>query len=168
MGNPFLEKILIESCLEVVATGKVDGLQDLGAAGLTCASVECAANGQMGFEIDVSLISRRESGMQAYEVMLSETQERMLFSVSPQNLDDVCGIFEKWEINHDVIGKVTKREFATILENGKLIADVPINILTDPPLYTVDAIESFEITKARETSLENIPLPIESLSLIHI
>ena len=162
VGNPFLEKILIESCLEVVATGKVDGLQDLGAAGLTSASVECAANGQMGFEIDVSLIPRRESGMQAYEVMLSETQERMLFSVSPQNLDDVCGIFEKWEINHDVIGKVTKREFATILENGKLIADVPINILTDPPLYTVDAIESFGITKARETSLENIPLPIES------
>ena len=162
VGNPFLEKILIESCLDVVASGRVDGLQDLGAAGLTSASVECAANGNMGFEIDVSLIPRRESGMEAYEVMLSETQERMLFSISPENLDYVCSIFEKWDINHDVIGKVTTREYATILENGKLIADVPINILTDAPLYTLEGVESRDIIKARETSLENIPLPQES------
>ncbi|MFL2804091.1 MAG: phosphoribosylformylglycinamidine synthase subunit PurL [Dehalococcoidia bacterium] len=168
VGNPFLEKILIESCLEAVSSGKVDGLQDLGAAGLTSASVECAANGNMGFEIDVSLIPRRESGLEAYEVMLSETQERMLFSISPENLDYVSSIFKKWDINHNVIGKVTKREYATILESGELIADVPINILTDPPLYTLDGIESLEISEARQTSLKNIPIPQESQMTIFL
>ena len=89
VGNPFLEKVLIEACLEVASSGKIVGLQDLGAAGLTSAAVECAANGGSGIELDIDKVPRRDSGMEPYEVMLSETQERMLLIVYPKNLEFV-------------------------------------------------------------------------------
>ena len=94
----FLEKILIESCLEAAISGKIDGMQDLGAAGLTSAAVECALNGSSGIEIDVGKIPRRDAGMEPYEVMLSETQERMLISVSVDRLKEVKDIFDNWDI----------------------------------------------------------------------
>ena len=101
VGNPFLEKILIESCLEAAISGKIDGMQDLGAAGLTSAAVECALNGSSGIEIDVAKIPRRDAGMEPYEVMLSETQERMLISVSVDRLKEVKGIFDNCAEFHD-------------------------------------------------------------------
>ena len=107
VGDPFLEKVLIEACLEAAASGWLDGLQDMGAAGLTSSVMECAARGGTGVEIDVALVPRREGGMSAYEVMLSESQERMLLIVAPGRERDVAAIFEKWDLHVVAIGKVT-------------------------------------------------------------
>jgi phosphoribosylformylglycinamidine synthase len=168
VGNPFLEKKLIEACLEIVYSGKIDGMQDLGAAGLTSAAVECAANGGNGIEIDVSLISRRDSDMEPYEVMLSETQERMLMSVKPENLKFVINIFEKWDINSEVIGTVTDTANTVITDNGKVIADLPVYILTDPPLYTLNGIESSEVGISRNFDLSKFSLSNDTPSNIFL
>src|SRR5438270_3202336 len=103
VGNPFLEKLLIEACLELHASGKIVGMQDLGAAGLTSAVVEAASKGGSGVEIDVQKVSRRATGMTAYDVMLSESQERMLVVVEPPSVEFVQGIFERWGLHADVI-----------------------------------------------------------------
>ena len=138
VGNPFLEKSLIEACLEVAQSDAVVGIQDLGAAGLSSASVECAANADAGFRIDVSKTPRRESGMLPYEVMLSESQERMLIVVKPGRAREVSAIFDKWDLRSDVIGEVTSDGQATILEEGEERGSVPVRLLTDPPLYRGD------------------------------
>ncbi|MBA12701.1 MAG: phosphoribosylformylglycinamidine synthase subunit PurL [SAR202 cluster bacterium] len=159
VGNPFLEKILIEACLAVGKAGLIDGLQDLGAAGLTSAAVESASNGRVGIEINIENISRRDSGMEPYEVMLSETQERMLLSVNPKNLDKVIEIFDRWDIKCDVIGSTIEEENVKIFENGDLKAYLPIDILTNPPLYRLKGIQSQDITDAQKYNLEAIPVP---------
>ena len=159
VGNPFLEKILIEACLAVGKAGLVDGLQDLGAAGLTSAAVESASNGRVGIEINIENISRRDSGMEPYEVMLSETQERMLLSVNPKNLDKVIEIFDRWDIKCDVIGSTIEEENVKIFENGDLKAYLPIDILTNPPLYRLKGIQSQDITDAQKYNLEAISVP---------
>ncbi len=159
VGNPFLEKILIEACLAVGKAGLIDGLQDLGAAGLTSAAVESASNGRVGIEINIENISRRDSGMEPYEVMLSETQERMLLSVNPKNLDKVIEIFDRWDIKCDVIGSTIEEENVKIFENGDLKAYLPIDILTNPPLYRLKGIQSQDITDAQKYNLEAISVP---------
>ena len=95
VGNPFLEKVLIEACLEALGTGKVRALQDLGAAGLTSAAVESVARGGRGFALDITQVHRREDGMTGYEVMLSESQERMLLVAAPEHVPDVSAVFEE-------------------------------------------------------------------------
>ena len=119
VGNPFLEKVLIEACLEAATSDAVVGIQDLGAAGLTSASVECASNAGAGLSIDVAKAPRRESGMEPYEVMLSESQERMLIVVKPGREREVAQIFDKWDLRSDVIGEVTDDGLATILDKGQ-------------------------------------------------
>ena len=138
VGNPFLEKVLIEACLEAAQSDAVVGIQDLGAAGLTSASVECASNADAGIRIDVARAPRRESGMEPYEVMLSESQERMLIVVKPGREREVRLIFDKWDLRSDVIGEVTADGLATILDEGHERGSVPVRLLTDPPLYRGD------------------------------
>ena len=159
VGNPFLEKILIESCLEVASTGKIDGMQDLGAAGLTSASVECAASGGSGIEIDIDTIPRRDENMTPYEVMLSETQERMLVSVKPENLELVTKIFDRWDIENTVIGRVTDSKKAQIISGGELLADLPVELLVDPPLYVIESIPSPNLKELQNYNLDSVAIP---------
>ncbi|MED5410003.1 MAG: phosphoribosylformylglycinamidine synthase subunit PurL, partial [Chloroflexota bacterium] len=159
VGNPFLEKILIESCLEVASTGKIDGMQDLGAAGLTSASVECAASGGSGIEIDIDTIPRRDENMTPYEVMLSETQERMLVSVKPENLELVTKIFDRWDIENTVIGRVTDSKKAQIISGGELLADLPVELLVDPPLYVIESIPSPNLIELQNYNLDSVSIP---------
>ena len=135
VGDPFLEKVLIEACLEAAASGWLDGLQDMGAAGLTSSVMECAARGGTGVEIDVALVPRREGGMSAYEVMLSESQERMLLIVAPGRERDVAAIFEKWDLHVVTIGKVTSDGMARVYDDGVLVAEVDVDTLVDAPQY---------------------------------
>ena len=134
-GNPSLEKLLIEACLELAQTDWIVGMQDLGAAGLTSSTVECAARGGSGVEIDVRKVSRREEGMTPYEVMLSESQERMLVIVKRGCEDKVKALLARWEIHFDIIGRVTDTGLAVVKEGEKVVAEIPVNLLVSPPLY---------------------------------
>jgi len=160
VGNPFLEKLLIEACLELAETDWIAGMQDLGAAGLTSAAVESAARGKGGIEIDVLKVPRREKGMTPYEVMLSESQERMLVIVKKGYQDKVRAVFDHWELHSDVIGQVTVDGLARIKEGEKVVAEVPMNLLTSPPLYRrrvkkprwLDELQSFNVTSVPDLS----------------
>ncbi len=136
VGDPFMEKVLLEACLEVLKTGAVVGIQDMGAAGLTCSTAECASRAGTGIEIDVARVPRRESGMSAYEVLLSESQERMLLVAQKGREAEVEQVFEKWGLHADCIGAVTDGDRLRVFFDGRLEADVPVAALTDDaPLY---------------------------------
>ena len=135
VGNPFLEKLLIEACLELHQSGKIVGMQDLGAAGITSAVVEAASKGGSGVEIDVRKVSRRATGMTAYDVMLSESQERMLVVVEPSSVAFVQSIFDRWGLHADVIGRVTGDGRVRVLDGTETVADVPAEILANAPTY---------------------------------
>lgn len=154
VGNPFLEKVLIEACMEVSNKEFLVGIQDLGAAGLTSAIVESAAKAGSGFEIDISNIPKREEGMDAYDVMLSESQERMLIIVKPGTENLVKEIFDKWDLQSSVIGKVTGDGLARIFDKGIIQCEAPINILADSPTYklkgekpvVLDSLQAFDFS----------------------
>ena len=135
VGDPFLEKVLIEACLEAAGSGLLDGMQDLGAAGLTSSVMECAARGGTGVEIDVARVPRREDGMTPYEVMLSESQERMLLIVKPENEDAVRRIFDRWDVPLTAIGTVTGDGVARVYDGPELAAEVNIATLVEAPQY---------------------------------
>jgi len=136
VGDPFMEKLLLEACLEVMATDACVGVQDMGAAGLTCATSETGSRGGVGVEIDVTHVPQRETGMTPYEIMLSESQERMLLIVRKGREADVERIFEKWDLHAVRIGEVTADDRLRIRQNGVLVADVPNRALTDEaPVY---------------------------------
>jgi phosphoribosylformylglycinamidine synthase subunit PurL len=136
VGDPFMEKVLLEACLEAMASGAVVGIQDMGAAGLTCSTSEMGARAGTGIEIDVARVPKRETGMSAYEVMLSESQERMLLVAARGREDEIVRIFEKWDLHAEAIGRVTEGERLRIFDGGRLEADVPNRALTDDaPLY---------------------------------
>jgi phosphoribosylformylglycinamidine synthase len=143
VGNPFLEKLLMEACLELTEQHKdwIVGLQDLGAAGLTSSSVECAAKAGTGIIIDVAKVPRREAGMTAYDVMLSESQERMLVIVKPQHEDDVRALFERWELHCATIGVVTDDGIVRIRDGATEVAAVPAKMLTDAPTYVREGVK---------------------------
>ena len=150
VGNPFLEKLLLEACLELLQTDYVVAMQDLGAAGMTSSIVECASSGGVGIEIDVSKVSRREQGMNAYEVMLSESQERMLVIIRENGLEAVQEIFDRWDLHSDVIGQVTDDGHVRILDSGAVVADVPARLYTDEcPTYVRPSVESADIQTLR-------------------
>ncbi len=143
VGNPFLEKLLMEACLELLETDDVVGMQDLGAAGITSSAVECAGRAGTGIEIDVRKVARRERGMNAYEVMLSESQERMLVIVKPEAVQRVRDRFARWELHADAIGVVTADGRVRVRDGGTLVVDVPTHLLTEGcPTYTPPAVES--------------------------
>ena len=136
VGDPFAEKLLLEACLELFKTDHVVGIQDMGAAGLTSSSVEMAARGSVGIELDMDRVPRREEGMTPYELMLSESQERMLMVVHKGREDAVKEIFRKWDLEAEVIGRVVEGNDIRLLESGKVVADIPVPFLTDDaPVY---------------------------------
>ena len=159
VGNPFMEKSLIEACLEVAKTGNIIGLQDLGAAGLTSASVEAASNGESGIQIDVALVPRRETGMTPYEVMLSESQERMLVVVKPGHEDAVKAVFDKWDLQSTVIGASTDDGLARILDGGEPQGEPPVRTLTDAPQYRLQGVKAEWLTTLQSRDLSALPLP---------
>jgi phosphoribosylformylglycinamidine synthase subunit PurL len=136
VGDPFLEKLLLEACLEAMQTGAVVGIQDMGAAGLTCSTCEMGARGEVGIEIELDRVPQRETGMNAYEIMLSESQERMLLVAESGREQEVLKVFEKWGLDAVIVGKVTSGSRLRVLEHGKLVADIPNSALTDDaPVY---------------------------------
>ena len=159
VGNPFMEKVLIEACLEAAQNEHVVGIQDLGAAGLTSASVEAAASSGRGLEIDVARIPRRATGMASYEVMLSESQERMLIIVQDGHEKEIQAIFDRWDLRSDVIGKVTDDGVARIFEDGELAGHVPVGLLTDPPLYRLQGLKPAGLDDLQSEDLSTLPLP---------
>lgn len=137
VGDPFLEKLLLEACLEAMRSGAIAGIQDMGAAGLTSSSVEMAARAGTGLELDLTLVPQRETGMTAYEMMLSESQERMLIVARKGRERELVEIFNKWDLDAVVIGKVVEGDRLRIFHNGKVEADLPVLALTDEaPKYT--------------------------------
>jgi phosphoribosylformylglycinamidine synthase II len=131
VGDPFLEKLLLEACLEAMRSGAVAGIQDMGAAGLTSSSCEMAARAGTGIELDLSLVPQREEDMTAYEMMLSESQERMLIVAHKGREREVVDIFRKWELDAVVIGRVVEGAFVQVIHNGERVADIPVAALTD-------------------------------------
>ena len=136
VGDPFLEKLLLEACLEAMRSGAVAGIQDMGAAGLTCSTCEMAARAETGIEIDLALVPQRETGMTAYEMLLSESQERMLIVAHAGREREVADIFRKWDLDAVVIGRVRDDGRMRVSHNGEVVCDVPVKGLTDEaPVY---------------------------------
>jgi phosphoribosylformylglycinamidine synthase II len=131
VGDPFLEKLLLEACLEAMRSGAIAGIQDMGAAGLTSSSCEMAARAGTGIELDLSLVPQREVGMTAYEMLLSESQERMLIVAHSGREREVMDIFRKWDLDAVVIGRVRDTKRMQVIHNGVMVADIPVEALTD-------------------------------------
>src|SRR5690349_15531269 len=131
VGDPFLEKLLLEACLEAMRSGAVAGIQDMGAAGLTSSSCEMAARAGTGIELDLSLVPQREQNMTAYEMLLSESQERMLVVAHAGREREVVDIFRKWDLDAVVIGRVRDTQRMQVIHNGETVADIPVDALTD-------------------------------------
>jgi len=131
VGDPFLEKLLLEACLEAMRSGAVAGIQDMGAAGLTSSSCEMAARAGTGIELDLSLVPQREQNMTAYEMLLSESQERMLIVAHAGREREVMDIFRKWDLDAVVIGRVRDSGRMQVIHNGETVADIPVEALTD-------------------------------------
>jgi phosphoribosylformylglycinamidine synthase len=136
VGDPFLEKLLLEACLEAMQTGAVVGIQDMGAAGLTCSTCEMGARGGVGLEIELDRVPQRETGMSPYEIMLSESQERMLLVAQKGREEEVFKVFDKWGLDAVTVGRVTHDAKLRVLEHGKVVAEIPNEALTDgAPVY---------------------------------
>ena len=154
VGDPFMEKLLLEACLEVMKSDALIGIQDMGAAGLTCSTSEMGSRGGAGVEIDVSLVPQRETGMTPYEIMLSESQERMLLVVKPGREPEVERIFDKWDLHAVRIGKVTADGRLRVKDRGATVADIPNRALTDEaPLYHRPMSEPAYLQEAQKLDL---------------
>src|ERR1700720_3666208 len=136
VGDPFMEKLLLEACLEAMQTGAVVAIQDMGAAGLTCSTMEMASRGGTGIEIDLAKVPQRETGMTPYEIMLSESQERMLLVAEKGREREVLNVFKKWGLDAVVVGTVTDGGIAKILDHGQIAAEIPAHPLAEEgPVY---------------------------------
>jgi len=136
VGDPFLEKLLLEACLEAMQTGAIVGIQDMGAAGLTCSTCEMGGRGRVGIEIELDRVPQRETNMTPYEIMLSESQERMLLVAQKGREHEVYRVFEKWGLDAAEVGRVTLDNKLRVLEHGKVVAEIPNQALTDEaPVY---------------------------------
>jgi phosphoribosylformylglycinamidine synthase subunit PurL len=136
MGDPFMEKLLLEACLEAMATGAVLGIQDMGAAGLTCSTCEMGARGDLGLTVELDRVPQRETGMTSYEIMLSESQERMLLVADKERAVEVLDVFSKWGLDASIVGEVTAEPNMRITQRGVVVANIPNKSLTDDaPLY---------------------------------
>src|SRR6202000_2532646 len=136
VGDPFTEKLLIEACLELMATDAIISIQDMGAAGLTSSAVEMASKGNLGIELNLDKVPLREEGMSAYEIMLSESQERMLMVLKPGREAEAEAIFKKWELDFAVIGHLTDNGRLICKRHGQIEVDIAVGPLVDQsPLY---------------------------------
>src|SRR4030081_3858654 len=166
VGDPFMEKLLLEACLEVMRTDALVGIQDMGAAGLTCSTTEMGSRGGAGVEIDVSLVPQRETGMTPYEIMLSESQERMLLVVQKGREAEVERIFEKWDLHAVCIGTVTGDGMLRIKERGAVVAEIPNRALTDEaPVYRRPMSEPEYLREVQQLDLDALGSP-ERLALL--
>ncbi|HEY0461231.1 MAG TPA: phosphoribosylformylglycinamidine synthase subunit PurL [Pyrinomonadaceae bacterium] len=164
VGDPFLEKLLLEACLEAMRSGAIAGIQDMGAAGLTSSSVEMAARAGTGLELDLTLVPQRETGMTAYEMMLSESQERMLIVARSGREKQVVDIFKKWDLDAVVIGKVVEGHHLRVFHKGILEAEIPVDTVTDAaPKYNRPMSPRSRV--ANPKSKENIDLKLGTWDL---
>ena len=159
VGDPFMEKLLIEACLELGETDYLVGLQDLGAAGLTSSSVEAAHKGESGVDIDVSRVPCREESMTPYEIMLSESQERMLAIVCQGAEEHVAAIFARWGLHSAVIGQVTADGMVRVRNGGEVVADIPAHLLADAPTYEREGTPPAYLQETRAFRQEELPEP---------
>lgn len=137
VGDPFMEKLVMEACLELIDSGIVIGIQDMGAAGLTCSSAEMASKAGNGIELDLDKVPQREEGMTAYEMMLSESQERMLFVTEPHHEEQAREIFRRWGLDCPRVGTVTDDGRLRLIQNGEVVGDMPVTALVDEcPMYS--------------------------------
>jgi phosphoribosylformylglycinamidine synthase len=158
VGDPFMEKLVCEACLELLATGAVAGIQDMGAAGLTCSTCETAARAGTGIEIELNKVPQRAPGMTSYEIMLSESQERMLIIVTKGREEEVKRIFDKWDLPWAQIGIVTDTGRMVVKHNGRVVADIPAKKLADEaPVYQREAKEPAYVEEVRAFRLDGIP-----------
>jgi phosphoribosylformylglycinamidine synthase len=160
VGDPFLEKLLLEACLELMATDALVAIQDMGAAGLTCSSTEMGARGRTGIEIDLDKVPQRERGMTPYEILLSESQERMLLVAKAGREREVEAIFEKWDLDASNIGKVTSGDRLRVRAGGALVADVPNRALADEgPVYERPMAAPAYLSKLSDVKVEDLEEP---------
>src|SRR5512133_2187501 len=156
VGDPFTEKLLIEACLELMATDAIVAIQDMGAAGLTSSSVEMASKGGAGIRLDMNQVPARETGMTAYEFMLSESQERMLMVLRPDREQVARDIFHKWDLDFAVVGRITDTGRITVRHHGLVEADIPLAPLNDQaPLYTRPTIDTPKQEKLNPARIED-------------
>ncbi|MBM7854254.1 phosphoribosylformylglycinamidine synthase [Desulfohalotomaculum tongense] len=162
VGDPFMEKLLLEACLEVIKSGYVVGIQDMGAAGLTSSSCEMASRAGTGIEMDLSLVPRREEGMTPYELMLSESQERMLVVVKKGTAEKVKEIFARWDLEAVVVGRVTGDGMLRLTEGEQVVAEIPAQALTDEaPVYERPYSEPEYLSAVQELPVAKIPQPVD-------
>lgn len=158
VGDPFMEKLVCEACLELLATGVVAGIQDMGAAGLTCSTCETASRAGTGIEIELNKVPQRAPNMTSYEIMLSESQERMLIIVNKGHEEEVKRIFDKWDLPWAEIGHVTDTGRMVVRHDGKIVADIPAaKLANDAPVYQREAREPEYLKSVRAFSLAEIP-----------
>jgi phosphoribosylformylglycinamidine synthase subunit PurL len=169
VGDPFTEKLLLEATLEVIQQELVVAIQDMGAAGLTCSSSEMAGKTDVGIELDVAKVPKRETGMSSYEIMLSESQERMLIVIEPVNFAKLEAIFHKWDLSAVVIGKVTGDGLLRVLEEGVIKAELPARMLVlggDAPVYTRETKRPAYLDNVQKLNLGDIPEPKDYNSVL--
>ena len=160
VGDPFKEKLLIEACLELMAGDAILGIQDMGAAGLTCSTCEMASRGGVGIEIDLAEVPRRETGMLPYEVMLSESQERMLLVVRRGSEQQVLDVFQKWDLDAVIIGQVTGDGLLRVREGERVVAEIPARALAEEgPVYHRPMRRPAYLEETECADLSNLPLP---------
>ncbi|CAJ1004215.1 MULTISPECIES: phosphoribosylformylglycinamidine synthase subunit PurL [Bacillales] len=164
VGDPFMEKLLLEACLELIDTGIVVGIQDMGAAGLTCSSAEMASKAGNGIEMNLDLVPQREAGMSAYEMMLSESQERMLVVVEKGKEAEAIAIFDKWGLASAVVGRVTDDGMLRLLHHGEVVAEVPVKTLADdaPVYHRPSAVPAYYEANANVDPVAAIPEPADA------
>jgi phosphoribosylformylglycinamidine synthase len=170
VGDPFMEKLLLEACLEVMKTDALIGIQDMGAAGLTCSTTEMGSRGGVGVEIDVALVPQRELGMTPYEIMLSESQERMLLVVKRGREAEVERIFDKWDLHAVHIGEVTNDGALRVKNRGTVVAEIPNRALTDEaPVYHRPMVEPEYLAEVRQLdvkALSSVPASTDALLML--
>jgi phosphoribosylformylglycinamidine synthase subunit PurL len=161
VGDPFTEKRLLEACLEVMRTGAVVGIQDMGAAGLACCTSEMPARSGTGMDVELSRVPQRETGMTPYEILLSESQERMLLVAARGREEDVRRVFAKWELDAVEIGRVTEGGELTARHNGEVVARLPVGLLADAPKYRKPAAEPPTLAERRAFDPLTLPEPAD-------
>jgi phosphoribosylformylglycinamidine synthase II len=162
VGDPFTEKLLLEATLEVIRAGLIVGIQDMGAAGITCSTTEMSAKGKSGMKINLDLVPTRETHMSAYEIMLSESQERMLIVAEPQHEDKIKTIFEKWDLHCVTIGTVTDDGLVTVYHQGEQKAAVPAETCVlggGAPVYIRETKEPEYLKQTRSFDIQSLPAP---------
>jgi phosphoribosylformylglycinamidine synthase subunit PurL len=162
VGDPFMEKLLLEACLEAMGAGLVVGVQDMGAAGLTSSVGEMAHRAGLGVDLDVGRVPRRERGMTPLEVMLSESQERMVLTAAPGREDELIATLARWELDAVPVGVVRDHGRFRVFEGERLVADMPVGPLNEAPTYTREGVEDPAVAAARARPLDDVPPPADA------